>query len=62
MFQSATDFEDGNFYEIVFGSLKKVTTEKDLEVTKIVLQCFRELLRVLPLNIKVIIYTYILYY
>ncbi|KAM3960997.1 LOW QUALITY PROTEIN: uncharacterized protein ACR2FA_004944 [Aphomia sociella] len=46
------NFQDGNYYEIIYGSLKKSILEKDIDVTKLTLQCFKQLLKILPHDVK----------
>ncbi|CAG4991616.1 unnamed protein product [Parnassius apollo] len=46
------DFQEGNYYDVIYNSLKKVISEKDIEVTKLVFQCFQALYDVLPEDVK----------
>ncbi|KPJ19015.1 hypothetical protein RR48_12526 [Papilio machaon] len=43
-------FEKGNYYEVVYLSLKKLITEKDIEATKLVFECLLTLYHILPAN------------
>ncbi|KAJ8733466.1 hypothetical protein PYW08_001764 [Mythimna loreyi] len=45
-------FTNGNYYEVVYMSLKKNIYEKDIEVTKALFECFPEFLKNLPLEVK----------
>lgn len=46
-------FLEGNYYEVVYRVLKKVLSERNVDVTKLVLECLADLLRSLPLHSKV---------
>ncbi|CAK1598544.1 unnamed protein product [Parnassius mnemosyne] len=46
------DFQEGNYYDVIYNSLKKVISEKDIEVTKLVFKCFKALYDVLPEDVK----------
>ncbi|XP_053604202.1 uncharacterized protein LOC128671592 [Plodia interpunctella] len=50
---TSSDFSQGNYYEVIYGSLKKCLVEKDIEVTKLTLPCLLKLLSMLPSDIKV---------
>lgn len=41
-------FMQGNYYEVIYCSLKKLTTEKNIEITKLIFECLLQLLQVLP--------------
>lgn len=53
LFQNSASFTTGNYYEVVYISLKKNIYEKDIEVTKALFECFPYFLKNLPLEVKV---------
>ncbi|XP_050343600.1 uncharacterized protein LOC126769101 [Nymphalis io] len=46
------DFDGGNYYEVVYRSLKKTFIEKDADVTKLTHACLLELCRMFPSDVK----------
>lgn len=46
------EFIVGNYYEVVYSSLKKNILEKDKEVTQVLFECFMEFLKIMPSDIK----------
>ncbi|KAJ2952063.1 hypothetical protein O0L34_g4327 [Tuta absoluta] len=42
--------DNGNYYEVIYASLIKAFMEKDMEVTRLVLECLQEWHKVLPLE------------
>ena len=53
LFQNSNSFKTGNYYEVVYVTLKKNIYEKDIEVTKILFECFPLFLKNLPTEVKV---------
>lgn len=51
--QNKDAFAQGNYFEVVYLSLKKLTTEKDIEATKLLFECLITLYHILPANSKV---------
>ncbi|KAJ0178948.1 hypothetical protein K1T71_005723 [Dendrolimus kikuchii] len=45
-------FSDGNYYDVIYRSLKNKVSEKDLEITKPLLDCLLLLLKILPQDVK----------
>lgn len=54
-FQTHDDFESGNYYEVVYSVLKKIFTNKDIEITYLVLDCILNVVRIMPPDLKVYI-------
>ncbi|KAL0832594.1 hypothetical protein ABMA28_000792 [Loxostege sticticalis] len=50
---STEHFKEGNYYEVIYRVMKKTILERDLEVTKLVLECLFDLLQILPSQAKV---------
>lgn len=48
----------GNYYEVIYCSLKKLTAEKNIEITKLVFECLLQLLQVLPSDPQVPFFKY----
>lgn len=51
--QTQKDFLNGNYHEVIYISLGNALREKDLAVTKLLLECFMEFMRILPATEKV---------
>ncbi|RVE44018.1 hypothetical protein evm_011316 [Chilo suppressalis] len=47
------NFHGGNYYEVIYGVLKKNITEKDLDVVTLVLDCLLNLFKIMPSGVKV---------
>ncbi|XP_059056772.1 uncharacterized protein LOC131850537 [Achroia grisella] len=50
---TAQNFQGGNYYEVIYGSLNKITLDKEIDVTKLTLECLLQLMKILPPEIKV---------
>ncbi|XP_045765454.1 uncharacterized protein LOC123867453 [Maniola jurtina] len=46
------DFDGGNYYEVVYRSLKRTFLEKDIKITALTHACLIELCRIFPADIK----------
>ncbi|XP_031766618.2 uncharacterized protein LOC113515514 isoform X2 [Galleria mellonella] len=45
-------FQDGNYYEVIYGTLKKSTLDKDIDVTRLTLECLLQLLKIIPPGVQ----------
>ncbi|XP_038222895.1 uncharacterized protein LOC119840376 [Zerene cesonia] len=48
----AKDFENGNYYEVIYRSLKKNLVERDMDIVKLTHTCLLALLKILPASGK----------
>lgn len=58
-FQKSQIFSEGNYYEVIYRVLRNKASEKDLEISKLLLDSIFLLLKILPENVKV---KYLQYY
>lgn len=62
IFQNEEHFQEGNYYEVIYLTLKKAMSNKNMKVTKLVFDCLTELFGNLPTMVKVFfIHKYVFY-